>query len=70
MTDEIDKYPDRVAENIEGRTIFITGGTGFLGKVLIEKMLRCMEPKTIYLLIREKKGKNPKDRLKDMFQNA
>ncbi|KRT84622.1 epimerase, partial [Oryctes borbonicus] len=70
MTDDVDKYPDRVADNIKDRTIFITGGTGFLGKVLIEKMLRCMEPKRIYLLIREKKGKDPKERIMDTFQSA
>ena len=47
------------------REIFITGGTGFIGKALIEKLLRsCPEIKAIYLLIRPKKGQTVADRLK------
>jgi len=47
------------------REIFITGGTGFTGTAIIEKLLRsCPEIKRIYLLIRPKKGKSVADRLK------
>ncbi|TGZ48232.1 Fatty acyl-CoA reductase, partial [Temnothorax longispinosus] len=45
------------------------GGTGFVGKVLIEKLLRsCPDISTIYLLIRSKKDKCPKSRLDEMFK--
>jgi alcohol-forming fatty acyl-CoA reductase len=44
-------------------TVLITGGTGFMGKVLVEKLLRCFEVKKIYLLVRTKKGENAKIRL-------
>jgi len=44
------------------------GGTGFLGKVLIEKLLRsCPDISVIYLLIREK-DKCPESRLDEMFE--
>ena len=47
-----------------GQEIFITGGTGFLGKVLIEKLLRsCPGIKTIYILLRPKKGQSVNERL-------
>ncbi|CAK1592974.1 unnamed protein product [Parnassius mnemosyne] len=48
--------------------VFLTGGTGFLGKVLIEKLLRsCKEIDTIYVLIRAKKGKDATTRLHDLL---
>ncbi|XP_011865824.1 PREDICTED: putative fatty acyl-CoA reductase CG5065 isoform X2 [Vollenhovia emeryi] len=54
-----------------GQTIFITGGTGFLGKILIEKLLRsCPDISTIYILIRSKKDKNPERRLDEMFDSV
>ncbi|XP_046737953.1 fatty acyl-CoA reductase 1-like [Diprion similis] len=47
-----------------GKNIFITGGTGFLGVVLIEKLLRsCRDIGIIYILIRPKKGKSVEERL-------
>lgn len=48
-----------------GREIFITGGSGFMGKVLIEKLLRsCPDIARIFVLIRSRKGKSPDERLK------
>uniref|UniRef100_A0A1S4IZJ0 Fatty acyl-CoA reductase n=1 Tax=Culex quinquefasciatus TaxID=7176 RepID=A0A1S4IZJ0_CULQU len=40
-----------------------------MGKALIEKLMRCTEIGKIYLLIRIKKGKSPKQRLEDIFAN-
>ncbi|KAJ3639231.1 hypothetical protein Zmor_003911 [Zophobas morio] len=54
-----------IPEFYRNKTIFITGGSGFIGKVLVEKLLRsCPDLKTIYLLLREKKGRAPEDRIK------
>ncbi|XP_052749061.1 putative fatty acyl-CoA reductase CG5065 [Galleria mellonella] len=53
-----------VKEYYSNKTIFITGATGFMGKVLVEKLLRsCPEIKKIYLLMRPKRGQNTKERL-------
>ncbi|XP_062537398.1 LOW QUALITY PROTEIN: putative fatty acyl-CoA reductase CG5065 [Armigeres subalbatus] len=50
-----------------GRDIFISGGTGFMGKVLIEKLLRsCNKLNRIFLLLREKKSKKIEDRLREI----
>lgn len=54
-----------------GKSIFITGGTGFLGLCLIEKLLRCVPGlKNIYLLIRPRKQKQIAERLEELIKNS
>ncbi|XP_046419390.1 fatty acyl-CoA reductase wat-like isoform X1 [Neodiprion fabricii] len=54
----------QVQQFYAGQNVFITGGTGFLGKVLIEKLLRsCRDIGLIYILIRPKKGKDVQERV-------
>ncbi|PSN39596.1 putative fatty acyl-CoA reductase [Blattella germanica] len=46
-----------ISEFYKGKNVFITGGSGFIGRVLIEKLLRsCPDIGNIYVLIRRKKG--------------
>lgn len=46
-----------VAEFYGGKNVLITGATGFMGKVLVEKLLRdCGQVKCIYILVRMKRG--------------
>ena len=53
-----------IPEFYADQEIFISGGSGFMGKVLIEKLLRsCSRLKTIYVLMRPKKGKTIRERL-------
>ncbi|CAF4893804.1 unnamed protein product [Pieris macdunnoughi] len=58
-----------VAESYAGKSIFITGCTGFLGKVLLEKILySCSDVKKIYILLRGKRGLTVQERLKSMLE--
>ncbi|XP_032678741.1 fatty acyl-CoA reductase wat isoform X2 [Odontomachus brunneus] len=59
-----------VQEFYNGQSVFITGGTGFMGKLLIEKLLRaCPGIATIYLLVRPKKGKDVHQRTEEIFDD-
>ena len=49
----------------EGKNVFITGATGFLGKFLVEKLLYSTQVNSVYVLLRSKKGKTPQDRLNE-----
>ncbi len=48
--------------------ILVTGVTGLIGKVVLEKILRsCPEVKTVYCLVTSKQGPNDEDNLADVL---
>ena len=50
-------------EVYSGKTILLTGGTGFLGTALVEKILRSLpDLGRLYLVIRPSRGKSAADR--------
>ncbi|XP_063710096.1 putative fatty acyl-CoA reductase CG5065 [Culicoides brevitarsis] len=52
------------------KNIFISGATGFLGKILVEKLLRdCPDLCALYLMVRAKRGQTPEDRRKDYINH-
>lgn len=59
-----------VTEFYQDSTILITGATGFTGQVLLEKILRSLKPRKIYVLVREKRGVKARDRVKQLFSNV
>ncbi|KAM9502517.1 fatty acyl-CoA reductase 1-like isoform 2-T2 [Salvelinus alpinus] len=63
--------PDKmvtIPEYYEGKNVLITGATGFMGKVLLEKLLRsCPGIKAVYVLVRHKAGHTPQARIADMI---
>ncbi|KAL1500839.1 hypothetical protein ABEB36_006269 [Hypothenemus hampei] len=62
MKEGNEKVP--IPKYFQGKSLLITGGSGFLGKVLIEKLLRsCPDISIIYILLRPKKGKTLQERV-------
>ncbi|CAO1428032.1 unnamed protein product [Diamesa serratosioi] len=55
-----------ISQFYAGKNIFVSGATGFLGKVLVEKLLRdCASLNKIYILMRMKKGVSARERYED-----
>jgi len=59
-----------VKEFFSNQNIFLTGGTGFVGIALIEKLLRTIpNVGTIYMLVRAKRGKEVTERAAELVKN-
>jgi len=54
----------------QGKHVLLTGCTGFVGKVLLEKVLRSLpETGKLYLMVREKKGMTKEQRFVKIFES-
>ena len=60
-----------IPEYYTDKNIFITGATGFIGKVLIEKLLRsCPNVGNVYILVRPKKAQDCYQRIQELSQSS
>lgn len=58
-----------IPDYYKGRSIFITGASGLMGKVLIERLLYyCCDLDKIYILVRPKRGKSVETRIDEMMK--
>ena len=54
-----------------GKNVLLSGCTGFLGKVILEKLFHsCPDIKNLYILVRKKRNKKPLDRIKNEILNS
>ena len=51
--------------------MLLSGCTGFLGKVILEKLMRsCPDINKFYIMVRPKRNKKPLDRVKNEILNS
>lgn len=60
----------QLSQFFANKNVLLTGGAGFLGKLLIEKLLRSTKVKKIYLILRQKGDKGPEERLEEILKNV
>ncbi|XP_061678517.1 fatty acyl-CoA reductase 1 isoform X2 [Syngnathoides biaculeatus] len=59
-----------IPEYYAGKNVLITGATGFMGKVMLEKLLRsCPGVNAVYVMVRSKAGQSPQARITDMISS-
>ncbi|PAA84619.1 hypothetical protein BOX15_Mlig005249g2, partial [Macrostomum lignano] len=60
-----------IGEFYAGKDVFITGITGFIGKVLLEKLLwACPQVGRVYAMMRPKRGRPVEERLEELLDSA
>lgn len=55
----------------KGKNVLLSGCTGFVGKVILEKLFRsCPDINKLYIMVRPKRNKLPFDRIKNEILNS
>ncbi|XP_001601438.3 fatty acyl-CoA reductase 1-like [Nasonia vitripennis] len=73
LNDDLERKLPRIEESeiakfFAGKTLFVTGATGFMGKCLVEKLLRgCPQLEHMYVLMRDRKNEGMRLTLSKYF---
>nr|XP_019525041.2 fatty acyl-CoA reductase wat-like [Aedes albopictus] len=65
-----DGNSSKVGMFYRGSTVLITGASGFLGQVLLEKILRSLDVAKVYVMIRAKRNSSADERLQRMLEGV
>ncbi|KAL1402802.1 hypothetical protein pipiens_019638, partial [Culex pipiens pipiens] len=69
LWEEEDNGYSPIAEYFHDKVVLLTGATGFIGKIYVEKLIRCGASELI-LIIREKRGVPPAERMTQIFDSV
>ena len=64
----VDKGADSIVGRLAGRTILLTGVTGFLGQVILERLLLDFPETRVILLVRGRQGSSSHDRVEYLLR--
>lgn len=67
---DLTQFPDRIADTFAGKTVLVTGATGFVGRALVERILHNTDVKKVYILIKSKRGKGTQERFAHYFDSC
>lgn len=60
----------QIRDYFDEATVLITGSTGFLGKLILEKLLRSfINLRRIYLIVRPKRGQSIRQRMEALLED-
>lgn len=59
-----------IADTFRDGTILVTGSTGFLGKILVEKLLRSCPVRRIAVIVRTKRGLTTQQRITNIYKQT
>ncbi|KAF9413057.1 hypothetical protein HW555_008609 [Spodoptera exigua] len=65
---KMDELTENGTRQYKNAVVFVTGGTGFLGKQLIEKLIRSTKLSKVFVVLRPKKGKGVEERLSELLK--
>jgi thioester reductase-like protein len=59
-----------IHEHFDGGAVFLTGASGYVGALVLEKLLRCTNIDTVYVMLRAKKDEQVQERLNKMCKSS
>ncbi|KAJ2943417.1 hypothetical protein O0L34_g12226 [Tuta absoluta] len=69
IDEAIERGDSEVQEFFKDATVLISGGTGFMGKQMLEKLFRACDIKKVFLLMRDKKKNTFQERLNIILED-
>ncbi|WP_432572958.1 SDR family oxidoreductase [Kineococcus sp. SYSU DK005] len=60
----------RLAEQLDGKRLLLTGVTGFIGEALLQRVLVDLPGTTVVALVRPKPGQSGEDRMRSLLRKA
>ena len=59
-----------ILEHFSSGGVLLTGGSGYVGALVLEKLLRCTNVSSIFVMLRAKKGEDVQARLSKMLNSS